>query len=128
MKRTVKVRVSEFSLEALGAEGDGREQLELSLVRAVRLYLSDRESEQPGWEYPAALSGQRLSGGVELELEVGEELWDAFEQEAARQQVSVSRLAAHAILYHAAELDAGRITQRLVDGFDGEGELKPSEG
>jgi hypothetical protein len=35
--------------------------------------------------------------------------------EAARQQVSVTQLLEHAALYYAAELDAGRLTERILD-------------
>jgi hypothetical protein len=39
--------------------------------------------------------------------------WEALEQEAARQGVSVSELASFAMLYYLADGDSGRIARRL---------------
>ncbi len=46
------------------------------------------------------------------------ELWREFEEEAERQGVSVEQLAEHAAFYFAAELDAGRVTQRILDDLE----------
>ena len=43
------------------------------------------------------------------------DLWKDFEGEATRQAVRVEQLAEHAAFYFAAEVDAGRITQRILD-------------
>ncbi len=50
-----------------------------------------------------------------MELSVDEGLWDSLEQEAARQGVPAPRLAEHAALYFAADRDAGRVTQRILE-------------
>lgn len=117
MKRPVTVNIGEFSVEALTGGHD--EHLPDRLVQALRLYLGDRGSDRPGWVYPTALPEQ--DGEVELELTVDDDLWRAFEQEAERQDVSVSKLAGHAALYYAAEVDAGRITERILERLNGEG-------
>ncbi len=121
MERSVRVCLSELSLEALGGEDwKDPEHLPARLVRAFRLYLKDRDSKRSGWAYPAFLR-KRESGGVELELRVDDELLGALEAEAAEQEISISRMAEHAALYYAAELDAGHLTQRIVGDLDAEG-------
>jgi hypothetical protein len=55
-------------------------------------------------------------------LEVASDLWSDLEQEALRQGVTVEQMAEHAAFYFAAELDAGRVTQRILDDLEaGEG-------
>jgi len=95
------------------------ERLPSRLLRALRLYLLDKDLARPGWAYPVALP-ERNGGQVELELSVDEDLWRQFEQEAGRQGVTTSTLASHAALYYASEVDAGRITQRILDQIEGE--------
>lgn len=121
MKRSITVHLSEFSVKALaGGEESGSKRVPARLAQAVRLYLSERDSHPPGWSVPTALREEAL-GGVELELVADEDLLGAFEREADRQGVSVSRLAAQAAIYCAAELDSGRITRRILDDLDRDG-------
>lgn len=115
MNRYVTVHIGEFSVVALGGEaGDGSDGVEARLVQALALYLHDKDAAKLGWEYP-----RRLPAGegdeVELELSLDQGLWREFEREARRQGVTVSKLASHAALYYAAEVDAGRITERILE-------------
>jgi hypothetical protein len=55
---------------------------------------------------------------VELELDIKDDLWHSFEAEAGRQDVSSQQLLEHAAFYFVAELDAGRITQRILDDLE----------
>jgi Ribbon-helix-helix protein, copG family len=120
MKRTVLVDLSTFSVEALrGGDGADPEVVPAHLLRAIRLYLSVDDRDSPGWSVPASLRDED-AGGVRLQLSADESLIAALEQEADRQGVSLSQLARQAVLYYAAELDAGRITQRLAEALDGE--------
>lgn len=120
MKRTVAVSLSKLSLMALGAEAGGSgDDVAANLERAVRVYLGDGALGRPGWAYPGALR-EAGPAGTEMELSFDRELWRALQGEATRQGVSASKLAGHAALYYAAELDAGRITQRVLDGLAGE--------
>lgn len=48
-------------------------------------------------------------------------LWADFEREAKRQGVPVERLAEHAALYFAADRDAGRVTQRILEDMEAKG-------
>ncbi len=120
MKKSVGVQLSELSLKALETVGGGvRDDLAANLETAVRVYLGDSGSDKPGWPFPEALRGAG-PGDVELELSFDVELWRALSEEAVEQGVSVSRLAGHAALYCAAELDAGRITQRILEAAQAE--------
>jgi hypothetical protein len=112
--------LSKLSLMALGGEANGSgDDLAANLERAVRVYLSDGDLGRPGWAYPEALR-EASPGEVEMELSFDRELWRALQGEAAEQGISASKLAGHAALYYTAELDAGRITQRVLDGLGGE--------
>jgi hypothetical protein len=111
------IAVSALALEALTSEG-GKASAPLRMESALRCYLADRHSDQPAWPYPGFLRGSEVQSDVQLELEVAPDLWVGFEEEAARQEVTVDQLAEHATFYLAAEMEAGRFTQRILDGPD----------
>ncbi len=58
---------------------------------------------------------------MELELSVDDEVWRSFELEADRQGVSTQQLIEHTALYFAADRDAGRATQLILDSLETEG-------
>jgi hypothetical protein len=119
-KRQVAVVLSRLAFEGLTVGGDV--PVAAALDGALRCYLGDRDSERPAWPYPDFLRGSETEGDAAIELELDAGLWREFEQEAERQGVSVEQLAEHAAFYFAAELDAGRATQRILDDLDsGEG-------
>ncbi|HEV7616032.1 MAG TPA: hypothetical protein VGO36_07360 [Solirubrobacterales bacterium] len=115
--RFVTLELSRLAFEALGESNkDGaQERAEAKMELAIRFYLRDREASRPEWPYPAFLRGSEVSEEVALRLGLETDLWRAFETEAARQDVSIAQLGEHAAFYLAAELDAGRITQRILD-------------
>ena len=116
MKQTVNVRFGEFTLYALAGEQDLTiDQVRSSAVRALRFYLRDGNSGSANWPCPGFLPDVEGHGGVGLELTVDDDLWCSFETEAERQGVSPTQLAEHAVLYFAANWDAGRITQLVLD-------------
>lgn len=101
--------------------GDGGDAASDEVLRAIRLYLRDKTGGGPTWAYPAFLDGRRSSDGVaEIEFSLDESLWRDFEREAATQEIEPERLLEHAIFYYAAELDAGRVTERILAEFDEE--------
>lgn len=125
-KRSLSVTVGQLAHEALTGEREGDSaSASARAERAVRVYLSDSGAGQPAWPYPKFLEGSGAEEGVGLELDVDPDLWLQFEAEAKRQDVSVQRLLEHAALYFAAELDAGRITQRILDDL---GDDEPGDG
>jgi hypothetical protein len=125
LNRSVKVKLGAFAGEALtgGRKTGIRPVVETKpkaddVLRAVRFYLNDKGSGRPGWAYPALLREHRPGEEIEFELSVDSALWRALKFEAKRQDVSVAELLEHAALYYAAELDAGRVTERILDDLD----------
>jgi hypothetical protein len=123
VKREVDVRLGSFAREALAREQRGRgvgdEAVSAAAVRAIRCYLEDKGAEGPGWRYPSFRRGERKNDGrVGLHLSIDEGLWQALEEEAERQGVSAQQMLEHAAIYFAAEIDAGRVTQRIIDDID----------
>jgi hypothetical protein len=119
-KRVVTIALSELAFDALTG-GKPSVDASLRIENAVLCYLGDREDGGPAWAYPGFLRGSETEGEVEAELEVRPDLWRDFEAEAIRQGVTVEQLTEHAAFYFAAEIDAGRVTQRILDDL-GSGE------
>ncbi len=117
VKRSVTVRVSEFACKAIaGEEGVATERIPSRIVRAIRCYLKDEGLGKAGWVYPEFLRETETTGpNVELELSIEVDLWRALEDEAERQHVSAQRLVEHAVFYLAAEINAGRVTRRILE-------------
>lgn len=123
----VKVKLGAFAGGMLAwkqqrdtGSGNGGQPSSADVVRVIRFYLREKEGEDIGWAYPDLLRQGRPEEEVEVELEIDESLWGQMEREAERQQVTVTQLLEHAALYYAAELDAGRLTERILDEL-GEG-------
>lgn len=124
---TVKVKLGAFAGGMLAWKhqrdsGSGNGELPSSddVVRVIRFYLREKGGEGAGWAYPDLLRQGRPEEEVEVELEIDESLWGQMEGEAERQHVTVTQLLEHAALYYAAELDAGRLTERILDELDEE--------
>jgi len=115
-KRQVAVVLSRLAFE--GLTGGAELPAAAALDGALRCYLGDRDSGRPAWPYPDFLRGSETEGDASIELELDAGLWREFEQEAERQGVRVEQLAEHAAFYFTAELDAGRVTQRILDDLE----------
>jgi len=113
-KRQVTVGVSQLALEALAGDGVDAAAPE-KIESALRCYLGDRGMGRPAWPYPGFLRGSETQGDKQVAFEVEEGLWLDFAEEAEKQGVTVEQLVEHAAFYFAAELDAGRVTQRILD-------------
>lgn len=119
MRRSVTVSVGGLASRALAGEAaKSAEHVSSRVERAIRTYLSDKDAGRAGWTVPAFARSAEPAERTELKLSLDEDLWAAVEAEAAAQDVSVDRMVGHAILYWAAEVDAGRITRRIVEGLD----------
>jgi hypothetical protein len=81
----------------------------------LRCYLGDKDTDRPAWPYPDFLRGTETQGDLQVEFEVEEDLWHDFEAEASAQGISVEQLTEHAAFYFAAELNAGRVTERILE-------------
>lgn len=110
--RQVVVAISELAAEALFVDGT---EPALGMESALRCYLGDREAGRPAWPYPSFLRGSETQRDVRVEMEVPGSLWADFKEEAARQDVTLDQLAEHAAFYLAAEMEAGRVTERILD-------------
>lgn len=112
--RSLKVTLSDFVIEAIARdEPRDSQQVQGRFSRAIRFYLHEASLRRPGWSVPSVLRGEQ--GGAEMKLELDDELLRGLEAEARKQDVSLSRLVSQAAIYYAAELDAGRITQRVLE-------------
>jgi hypothetical protein len=120
-KRSVTVRLSRLAFEALGGEQhESSVQAPVRTQSAIRLYLSDKGAGRPAWPYPGFLRQSQMQEDVGLEFDIDLDIWLQFEAEAGKQDISAQQLLEHAAFYFAAELNAGRITQRILDDLDSE--------
>jgi hypothetical protein len=114
-KLRVTVLVSQLAFEALMAdEVADPKRIQVRMESALHCYLADREKDRPAWPYPGFLRGSETQADVRLELEVAADLWREFSEEATGQGVTVEQLVEHAAFYLAAEIDAGRVTERIL--------------
>lgn len=113
----LKVTLSGFVIDAI-ARGEPRdsEQVGRRFAWAIRFYLDEATTGKAGWSVPSVLRTER--GETAMKLELDDRLLHRLEAEARKQDVSLSRLVSQASIYYAAEFDAGRITQRVLDDFD----------
>lgn len=111
-KRQVTVELSRLAFEGLQSGGDAPAPVQLE--SALRCYLGDRDAGRPAWPYPGFLRGSEVPREKSIVLD-DVDLWRELEEEAESQGVTAEQLAEHAAFYFAAELDAGRITQRILD-------------
>jgi hypothetical protein len=123
LKQEVIVQLGSFAYEALAGEaGKDADRVPARVVRAIRSYLHDKESGRPGWPYPAFARENGVGEKVELRLSIDDDLWRSLEAEAEGQGVTVQQMVEHVALYFAAEVNAGRVTQRILDDLGNEGE------
>jgi len=117
--RSVTVHLSGFACEAVAGEGSpGTKHVRDRVVRAIRCYLNEKHPEEVGWSYPHFLPEGAPAEEVALRLKVDDDLWRSLEEEAERQHVSVEQMVEHAAFYFAAEMNAGRVTQRILADLD----------
>ena len=119
MTRLVTVRISEFACSAIAGKGeDNGEQLSTRIVAAIRCYLNDKGSGGLRWPYPSFLAEEGGREEVALRMAIDDELWRSVGQEAEHQGVTPQELVTHAVLYVAAEVDAGRVTRRILEDME----------
>jgi hypothetical protein len=119
---TVRIKLGAFAGGMLAwkhqrsaGSGDSAEPSSDDVLRVIRFYLKEKGRGGTGWSYPDLLREGQPGEEIEVELDVEDSLWREVRIEAARQQVTVTQLLEHAALYYAAELDAGRLTERILD-------------
>jgi hypothetical protein len=115
--RDVNLALGEFGQRGLERFARGRNRSADTAVKtAVLYYLADRESGRANWRAPsfAGSSTQTPTLGVTLD----DATWEALVDEAERQAVEPEALAVHAVLYFSADLDSGRLAERLAEALE----------
>lgn len=118
-RRELVVPLGDFGIEAL-REAAGRETSLPAVARqSLYYYLSERESGRPSWPYPsfARDAGVPDVAGVAISVDVGRAAWDEFAGLAAEQGVGPELLLRHAMLLFSADVEAGRVARRLLEGL-----------
>ena len=116
-RRELALPLGDFSVEALRGAAGGSPTLDGVTRQALYYYLADRDGGRAAWPYPRFMKGDGAAdaGEVTVAIEVDDDAWEAFAREAAEQQVSPERLLGHAVLYFAADVEAGRVARRVLD-------------
>ena len=113
MTKTMTLRLDRFGRQALADFAEERHDSASVVVRTASLYyLADRESGRSAWQVPRFLEASPPDAD-RLEVDLDDETWAALAKEARGQGVEPARLAEHALLYFFADLDGGRLTDRL---------------
>jgi hypothetical protein len=119
VKSSVTVTVGAIASKVLAVEMVTRgKPSSASAERAIRCYLNDKDSRGPGWAYPSFLRDRRPVRGVQVNLDIDAGLWQSLSGEAIEQGVSTQQLLEHAVLYFAAEDNAGRVTERIIEDLE----------
>ena len=109
--KALTFHLEEFGREALEAFVHRRGDSHSSAVRTASLYyLADRDRARPAWLVPQSMA---LGDGVHITVRVDDATWQALHDEAERQAVSPAELTRHAVLYFLADVDSGRVGERL---------------
>ena len=118
MTKSMTLRLDPFGQQALSQFADEHRDSASAVVRTASLYyLADRDSGRPAWRVPRFGRNPTASPGFDIDLD--DETFAALRQEAAGQGVDPSRLAEHALLYYLADLDGGRLAERIGGAVDG---------
>jgi hypothetical protein len=117
MSRSLTLEMDAFGLEAFAelAERQGGSASRVARM-AAQYYLADSDDGRPTWPVPSfahEVEPERRDAGVRIELD--DATWNALVKEAGRQGVDIGVLAAHAVLYFMADVDSGRVAQRVGD-------------
>lgn len=112
MRRTATLHLEGFAQESLArlVRGIGRFS-DGAFRTAVLYYLADQGAERRAWRAPPFRPEPESAEGVDVAFD--DETWVALESEAREQGVTPEALAVHALLYLLADLDSGRLGDRL---------------
>jgi hypothetical protein len=113
MSKSMTLRLDQFGRQALADFADERHDSASKVVRTASLYyLADRDSGRSAWRVPGFLQASP-PGDERLEVDLDDETWTALAKEARGQGVDPARLAEHALLYYFADVEGGRLADRL---------------
>ncbi len=114
--RELAVPLGDFDVAALRDAAGGSCTVEAVARQAIYYYVGDADGGRPGWPYPRFMrdAGPPEVPEVTLSLKVDGAAWERFERLADAQDVEPELLLRHAVLYFAADVDAGRVGDRLL--------------
>ena len=112
----------EFGWESLesAARSDG-ETLDELLARAAAYFDAELPTARAAMLAPPFKPGGRGTSR-EIRLEVSRDCWERLQGEAERQGVSLERLLEHVALLYLADIDSGRVAERLLGRAEEEDE------
>jgi hypothetical protein len=115
VRHGITLRFDEFGWESLESQArrDG-ETVEDLLSRAAAYYDAERPTRRAATRAPPFKPGGRGTPR-EVRPELGRECWERLEGEAERQDVALERLLEHAALLYLADIDSGRVADRVLD-------------
>lgn len=114
--RPVTLALDPFGRLALEAEAERCALTPAEFVQhAARHFLSARAEARTAHWIPRFRTDEVGDSRLELELDTDDEAWREIRGEADRQRVSADRLLAHATLCLIADLDSGRVAQRMLE-------------
>jgi hypothetical protein len=114
MSRDVTLKMDPFGAKAFGelAKRHGGSTSRV-LRMAAHYYLADSDDERLGWRVPSLAEEGADRRRVAVQVQLDDATWTALAREARRQRVAVGTLATHAVLYFIADVDNGRLAQRM---------------
>jgi hypothetical protein len=118
MTRTATLHLDGFAQTSLDrlVRGIGPRSPDGALRTAVTYYLADKDAERKSWRVGQFRREPGSTGGVDVVFD--DETWIALEAEAQEQGVTPEALALHALVYFLADLDNGRLGERLDEELD----------
>jgi hypothetical protein len=121
VRHALTLRFDDFGWESLELEAQrDSETLGELLSRAAAYFEAERPTRRAAMRAPGFKPGGR---GVprEIRLEVNRDCWVGLQGEAGRQGVPLERLLEHAALLYLADVDSGRVANRVL-GCAGDGD------
>jgi hypothetical protein len=129
MSRRLALSLDEFGASALEEYAERYSISPAALgSRAARYYLADRGSGRLALRVPRLPRGAAEKPVSRFTVDLDESSWRELAAEAKRQDVSVSALLEHAILYFLADIDSGRAEEKMLADLHPPGRETPQEG
>jgi hypothetical protein len=120
LTRHLTLALDEFAHASLVSRANlDRVPVDSVVQHAALYYARDLSSGRPASRSPRFRREARAGKGrLEVQLELGEPTWQVLDREAERQAISAEALIEHACLYYLADLDSGRIAERILHEGD----------
>jgi hypothetical protein len=118
----ITLAFDEFGWESLeSAARSGGETIDELLTRAAAYFDAELPTARAAMLVPTFKPGGR---GIprEVRLEISRDCWEHLESEAERQGASLERVLEHAALLYLADIDSGRVAERLLGRAEQEDE------